>query len=157
MLWGPSRHLGSLTAANWVSFDFNVSYSSCWGYSLINTFKLKKKSSCHLAYRMVHRSGRISFQQANRRNSEPIRALHSGTIFGNFVGCRCYITHPHKYTYAINIFHLHSAQLHSGQRGFPKEKTDDLIQRLRVHSYSHILTCTHKLSFAFTYARITRR
>ena len=22
-------HLGSLTAANWVSFDFNVSYSSC--------------------------------------------------------------------------------------------------------------------------------
>jgi len=23
-----SRHLGSLTAANWVSFDFNVSYSS---------------------------------------------------------------------------------------------------------------------------------
>ena len=43
MLWGPSRHLGSLTAANWVSFDFNVSYSSCWGYSLINTFKLKKK------------------------------------------------------------------------------------------------------------------
>ena len=25
--------------ANWVSFDFHVSYSSCWGYSLINTFK----------------------------------------------------------------------------------------------------------------------
>ena len=23
------RHLGSLTAANWVSFDFDVSYSSC--------------------------------------------------------------------------------------------------------------------------------
>ena len=44
MLWlgGPSRHLGSLTAANWVSFDFNVSYSSFWGYSLINTFKSKK-------------------------------------------------------------------------------------------------------------------
>ena len=33
----------SSTAANWVSFDFNVSYSSCWGYSLINTLKLKKK------------------------------------------------------------------------------------------------------------------
>ena len=43
MLWGPSRHLGSLTVANWVCFDFNVSYSSCWGYSLINTFKFKKK------------------------------------------------------------------------------------------------------------------
>jgi len=26
-----------------LSFDFNVSYSSGWGYSLINTFKLKKK------------------------------------------------------------------------------------------------------------------
>ena len=25
-----------------MSFDFNVSYSSCWGYSLINTLKLKK-------------------------------------------------------------------------------------------------------------------
>ena len=36
-------HLGSLTGANWVSFDFNVSYSSCWGYSLINTSKFKKK------------------------------------------------------------------------------------------------------------------
>ena len=23
VLWGPSRHLGSLTAANWVSFDLN--------------------------------------------------------------------------------------------------------------------------------------
>jgi len=36
--------LGSLTAASWVSFDFNVSYSSWWGYSLINTLKLKKKN-----------------------------------------------------------------------------------------------------------------
>ena len=32
-------HLGSLTAANWVSFDLNVFYSSCWGYSIINTLK----------------------------------------------------------------------------------------------------------------------
>jgi len=29
-----SWHLGSSTAANWVSFDLNVSCSSCWGYSL---------------------------------------------------------------------------------------------------------------------------
>jgi len=29
VMWGPSRHLGRLTAANWVSFDFNVSYTSC--------------------------------------------------------------------------------------------------------------------------------
>ena len=29
VFWGPSRHLGSLTASNWVSFDFNVAYSSC--------------------------------------------------------------------------------------------------------------------------------
>ena len=33
-------NLGSSTAANWVSFDLNVSCSSCWGYSLINTLKL---------------------------------------------------------------------------------------------------------------------
>jgi len=38
-----SRHLRSLTTANWVSFDFNVSYSSSWGYPLINTLKLKRK------------------------------------------------------------------------------------------------------------------
>jgi len=44
-LWGPSRHLGSSTAANWVSFDLIVSCSSCWGYSLINTLKLKKSSN----------------------------------------------------------------------------------------------------------------
>jgi len=35
--------LGSSTAANWVSFDLNISCSSCWGYSLINTLKLKIK------------------------------------------------------------------------------------------------------------------
>ena len=45
-------HLGSLTAANWVSFDFNVSYSSCWGYSLINILKLKKCCSV-LHYTLV--------------------------------------------------------------------------------------------------------
>jgi len=26
---GSSRHLGSVTAANWVSFDLNDAYSSC--------------------------------------------------------------------------------------------------------------------------------
>jgi len=45
-LFNESRHLGSSTAANWVSFDLNVSCSSCWGYSLINTLKLKKKMKC---------------------------------------------------------------------------------------------------------------
>jgi len=52
-LWGPSRHLGSSTAANWVSFDLNVSCSSCWGYSLINTLKLKKKRSPRVSFRRV--------------------------------------------------------------------------------------------------------
>ena len=47
-LFNSCSHLGSLTAANWVSFDFNVSYSSCWGYSLLNTLKLKKFLRCHL-------------------------------------------------------------------------------------------------------------
>ena len=66
MLWGPSRHLGSLTAANWVSFDFNVSYSSCWGYSLINTFKLKKGKRI---------SGRSGDAQARRGCCATIRCL----------------------------------------------------------------------------------
>ena len=35
-------NLRKSTAANWVSFDLNVSCSSCWGYSLINTLKLRK-------------------------------------------------------------------------------------------------------------------
>ena len=41
----PSRRYQILfpPRASTVSFDFNVSYSSCWGYSLINTLKLKKK------------------------------------------------------------------------------------------------------------------
>ena len=29
VFWDPIRHLGSFTAANSVSFDFNVSRSSC--------------------------------------------------------------------------------------------------------------------------------
>ena len=29
VMWGPSRHLGSFTAANWVSFNLNISYFSC--------------------------------------------------------------------------------------------------------------------------------
>ena len=28
VLWAPSGHFGSFTAANWVSFDFNVFYSA---------------------------------------------------------------------------------------------------------------------------------
>ena len=47
-MWGPSRHLWSLTAANWVSFDFNVAYSSFWSYSLINTLKIKKIRVCRI-------------------------------------------------------------------------------------------------------------
>ena len=50
-------HLGSLTAANWVSFDFNVCYSSCWGYSLINTLKLKKHKYRHAREKIAHRDG----------------------------------------------------------------------------------------------------
>ena len=43
-----TKHLGSLTAANWVSFDFNVAYSSRWDYSLINTLKLKKTQNYYI-------------------------------------------------------------------------------------------------------------
>ena len=51
-----------------MSFDFNVAYSSCWGYSLINTLKLNKtagKNCCLLAdtrivwSSLVCRAGRL--------------------------------------------------------------------------------------------------
>ena len=42
----------SCTAANWVSFDFNVAYSSRWGYSLINTLKLKKKNHVYTIHKL---------------------------------------------------------------------------------------------------------
>ena len=46
--WGTTLHSHLIPAhtpatANWVSLDFNVSYSSCGGYSLIKTLILKKK------------------------------------------------------------------------------------------------------------------
>jgi len=37
-----------------VSFDFNVCYSSCWGYSLINTLKLKKHKYRHARQKIAH-------------------------------------------------------------------------------------------------------
>jgi len=40
-LTGSSKAAGRFL--HWVSFDFHVAYSSRWGYSLINTLKLKKK------------------------------------------------------------------------------------------------------------------
>jgi len=65
-------HLGSLTAANWVSFDFNVAYSSRWGYSLINTFKFKKKiwRSCQAQGRGQAERKKFSEKicQVNERN-----------------------------------------------------------------------------------------
>jgi len=41
----PSRHLGSLTAANSVSFIYIVSCSFCWGWASINTLIFKKNSA----------------------------------------------------------------------------------------------------------------
>ena len=55
-------------------------------------------SSWHLAYRVVQRSGRIWFQQANCRNSEPIRALHRGIIFA-----RCQELHRRQACSALQI------------------------------------------------------
>jgi len=73
-------HLGSLSAANWVSFDFNVSYSSCWGYSLINTFKLKKVNlrtrrtwSCTLRMTIVLLYIRLPWGGNNQPNSLSFR------------------------------------------------------------------------------------
>ena len=50
MLWGLPRHLGSLTTATWVSFDFSVSYSSCWGYSLTITTQISPFDSHYFLF-----------------------------------------------------------------------------------------------------------
>ena len=91
VMWGPSRHLGSLTAANWVSFDFNVSYFSCWGYSLINTLKLKNKRlrlndianaiDCNFTQRSPSRVGnnpQIPGGESNLIKKVPRMASHGG-------------------------------------------------------------------------------
>jgi len=45
----------NITTANCVSFDFIVDYSSDWGYSLINTLKLKKIPLLSLALHVCFR------------------------------------------------------------------------------------------------------
>jgi len=84
VLWGPSRNLGSSTAANWVSFDLNVSDSSCWGYSLINTLKLKKKLKRETK-RETRNSGQESksqsFRWSIRVNKQETREDIEGDVF----------------------------------------------------------------------------
>jgi len=58
-----------------VQISYKILISDCRGDSDLGLCR-----SWHLANRILQRSGRICFQQANRRNSEPIRALHSGII-----------------------------------------------------------------------------
>ena len=57
-----------------MSFDFNVSYSSCLGYSLINTLKLKKKargSGPEAVFRFL---------------GSGVSVLHSAAVGGSVVG-----------------------------------------------------------------------
>ena len=67
-----------------MSFDFNVAYSSCWGYSLINTLKLKK-NPLHSGILPNHFS-RLSYPPSNAfpaifqvTLSRRIRRWHSST------------------------------------------------------------------------------
>ena len=83
MLWRSAReHCDSADGARHARkfyFPVRISYkfliSDCTGGSYLGLCR-----SWHLSYRMLQRSGRICFQQANRCNSEPIWALHSGII-----------------------------------------------------------------------------
>jgi len=83
MLWRSAReHCNSADGARHAHkfyFSVRISYkfpiSDCTGDSYLGLCR-----SWHLAYRMLQRSGRICFQQANGRNSEPIWALHSCII-----------------------------------------------------------------------------
>ena len=77
---------GSSTAANWVSFDLNVSCSSCWGYSLINTLKLKKNVGRNLLPRLGVRGGAFRRQNLTRTRLH----LASWSVMRN-AGCHRHI------------------------------------------------------------------
>ena len=74
-----------------ISYEFLI--SDCRGDS-----DLGLCTSWHLAKKMPLRSGRICFQQANRRNSEPIRPLRSGIFFA-----RCQDVHRRQACSALQI------------------------------------------------------
>ena len=82
-----SRYLGRLTAANWVSFDFNVSYSSCWGYSLINTLKKRRKKE--------------SVSSKTQATAQRSRTMHMW-------GQPCGKDHPQEVLASTLLLHLHS-------------------------------------------------
>jgi len=66
-----SRHIS-------MSFDLNVFYSSCWGYSLINTLKLKQKwpRKTHLMRRNITTDGKASPTQARQSSACPAIHIH---------------------------------------------------------------------------------
>ena len=68
----------TLNCMNWVSFDFNVSYSSCWGYSLINTLKLYDDGRCLQNCTMtVSTVGTVTFTRAQSRKNHD---LYGGVV-----------------------------------------------------------------------------
>jgi len=98
------RHLESLTAANWVSFDFNVSYSSCWGYSLINTFKQKlKKVILHSKL-----SNNLTFE-----NSQSVFGMMKGACLELHYHFSFNLTHSHcRAPTAARHMHIHATHSH---------------------------------------------
>jgi len=71
--------------SSWVSFDFNVSYSSCWGYSLINTLKLK-----HLNPRWIARTNPRAcwgLTETGARPSDARIATAVSHLIGVFFSC----------------------------------------------------------------------
>jgi len=110
-------HLGSLKAANWVSFDFNVLYSSCWGYSLINTLKLKKETGWTFCS--------LCSKGANREQNSPPKWLLCTRCAGIQVcitqmlwyvtlvdSCSqfCLIMHPPSCYLCFFVFYRHTAR-----------------------------------------------
>jgi len=129
VLWGPSRHLGSLTAANWVSFDFNVSYSSCWGCSLINTLKLKKIFVCCLCGPAFSCSSSIltPFLCTQSQNGEDSVSSSCSYLMRAAAACVCaYVcVRVHKQARTDGSYvHLKrkTSDPHHGQRHFVKIK-----------------------------------
>jgi len=65
-------------AANWVSFDLNVAYSSCWGYSFINTLKLKNQENLQLEVFLIWYWSLAKQQQQVLKAGNTLTAFNAG-------------------------------------------------------------------------------
>jgi len=103
--------LGSLTAANWVSFDFNVSYSSRWGYSLIKKKRLQEYRSIRARNLTVttklregQRCGGFTNTQTNSASRKPQRLIKQSNAHSAHIYTQ---VHIYKYTHIYIYIYIY--------------------------------------------------